>query len=108
MMILMRESRPGSVLYSAHGAAERVVEASINRLYYGTFLAVRDTHLAIEKGASHSAYRAFGQRQEHGAPPPEPDERPDSRIPPGGTVPSSGGTYTNRLLIRFRCGGTSG
>lgn len=50
-MILMRESRPGSVLTARTERVERVVEASIKRLYYGSFLAVRDTHLAIEKGA---------------------------------------------------------
>src|ERR1700741_3791496 len=35
---------------SDNGAAEVIIDCKIDHLYYGTFLAVRDSHLPIDKG----------------------------------------------------------
>ena len=52
-----------------------VIDCRLDKLYYGDFLAVRDSRVPIEKGKITGLHRAFGLRQEHRAAEPEPDER---------------------------------
>src|SRR5215471_8195949 len=39
-----------AMLTASHGAGEVIIDCKINHLYYGKFLAVRDSHIPIEKG----------------------------------------------------------
>jgi phosphate transport system ATP-binding protein len=43
-------SSPGHSASDNHGAAEVIIDCKIETLYYGNFLAVRDSHLPIERG----------------------------------------------------------
>src|SRR6266850_5225542 len=40
----------GDVLTASNGAGEVIIDCKIDRLYYSKFLAVRDSHIPIEKG----------------------------------------------------------
>src|SRR5262245_35765506 len=43
-------SNEGVVLTSSNGASEVVLDCKIDNVYYGKFLAVRDSHIPVEKG----------------------------------------------------------
>jgi phosphate transport system ATP-binding protein len=43
-------SSHGDVLTGSNGAGEVIIDCKIDNLYYGKFLAVRDSHVPIEKG----------------------------------------------------------
>ncbi len=89
-------------------APDIAINCKIDTLYYGDFLAVRDSQVPIEAGQDHRLHRPFGLRQEHGAAQPEPDERPDPRLPAErDTCTSSARTSTPSRSIRWSCGGIS-
>lgn len=51
-----------------------VMDCKLDKIFYGNFLAVRDSHVPIEK-QDHRFHRSIGLRQEHRAAQPQPDER---------------------------------
>jgi phosphate transport system ATP-binding protein len=49
-MMTTTPSHQGAVLASGNGAGEVIIDCKIDNLYYGKFLAVRDSHIPVEKG----------------------------------------------------------
>ena len=48
----------------SNGTSKVLIDCKIDHLYYGKFLAVRDSHIPIEKG-HHGLYWPFGLWQEY-------------------------------------------
>ena len=49
-MMTTTPSHQGAVLASGNGAGEVIIDCKIDNLYYGKFLAVRDSHIPVERG----------------------------------------------------------
>jgi phosphate transport system ATP-binding protein len=49
-MMTTTSSHKGAVLTSSNGTSEVIIDCKIDNLYYGKFLAVRDSHIPVEKG----------------------------------------------------------
>ena len=58
------------------GRPKVLIDCKIDNLYYGKFLAVRDSHIPIEKGTHHGLYWPFGLWQEYRLTLSQPHERP--------------------------------
>ena len=56
--------------------AELAIDCNVKKILYGSFLAVRDSHVPIQKGKI-TGFIGPRLRQEYGATQPEPHERPD-------------------------------
>ena len=57
-------------------SAELAMDCKVKKIMYGSFLAVRDSHVPIQKGKI-TGFIGPRLRQEYGATQPEPHERPD-------------------------------
>jgi hypothetical protein len=42
------------------------IQCKIDELYYGDFLAVRDSHIAVKSKKNHGLHRSIRMRQKHG------------------------------------------
>ena len=49
----------------SNGTSQVLIDCKIDNLYYGKFLAVRDSHIPIEKGQYHGLYWPLGLWQEY-------------------------------------------
>ena len=63
-------------------APDIVIDCDVKKIMYGSFLAVRDSVVPIERGKDHRLHRAVGMRQEHSVAQPQPHERSHQGLPP--------------------------
>ncbi len=58
----------------AKAAEDVAIDCKVDKIFYGKFLAVRDSNRSDREGQDHRFYRTVRLRQEHRPAQPQPDE----------------------------------
>jgi hypothetical protein len=85
-----------------------MIDCKLDQVYYGGFLAVRDSHVVVERGKITGFIGPSGCGKSTGAAQPEPHERPHPGLSlSGDTSTSRARTSTRGTWTRWPCAATS-